>query len=119
MKTLEGIVSFSTEQLEETTSKTTVAGLMQTTRATIQKYDKLAMKYLNEYCDEYPIIDHKHLTVLPLTKYQCWVLQKLLVESLKYTYKGVEAKLIASDGYKDKFSFKMFSTKDTKVSFSF
>jgi hypothetical protein len=108
MKITDGMSSFTTDQLEIMTPKVQLAHKLQISEVTIQVYDKLAFGNIMDYRTAYPKIDNIRIRSMPLTKYQCWVIAKLMVETIKLRLKVVRHLLKSNKDYLSTFTYTEF-----------
>lgn len=68
---------FAVQDLEVLTSKSKLAMKIKCSLRSIHNYHEIAAFYVDDFLQDYPIIESKILTSTPLTQYQCWVIYRI------------------------------------------
>lgn len=63
--------------LSPLTSKSALSRKLKISLRSIHNYHDIALIYVDDFADEYPILDGRRLTSHPLNIYQCWVLLRI------------------------------------------
>ncbi|WP_026731316.1 hypothetical protein [Fischerella sp. PCC 9605] len=111
MKLTQELIKFSLDDLDEYTSRSELARKLGTSKITIQIYNKMASKNIRDYHNSFPKVDGKVGELedtMPLKRYQCYVIAKLLTKACTLGKKGLEAMLQSDKEFADEFSYSKF-----------